>query len=384
MKAVLAAFAEQAAQVLRDRGALLILVGAVVLYAFFYPIPYLPQVLKKVPVAVVDLDRSQLSRRLIRMADAHELISVSRQVGDVASAENLVRTGDVGGILVIAENFERDVRRGARVTVAAYLDASYFLVYRQVLTGLSEATGTLSARIEIARLRVQGMSDAQARTARDPLPLVMRPLFNATEGYATYVVPAVLVLILQQTLLIGIGLLGGTEREAGRTSRPPRTGALATLLGRTAFFFALYALHAVFYFGIVFRIFGFGRASSAWTLALFTAPFLLSVTLLGLAAGALFTHREVAIQVLLFTSLPAVFLASFSWPREAVPAWLRAASQALPSTSAMSGILRITQMGASLDQVRFEWTTLWALSAAYLLIAWVLLRARIRRAAADL
>ena len=381
MKAVFAAFREQAVRVLRDPGALLILVGAAVIYAFFYPIPYLPEVLKKVPVVVVDLDRSPLSRRLARMADAHELISVARQVPDLAQAERLVRAGDAGGILLIPENFERDVRRGARVTVGAYLDASYFLVYRQVLTGLSEATGALSAGIEIARLRSQGMSDAQARAGRDPLPLVMRPLFNATEGYATYVVPAVLVLILQQTLLIGIGLLGGTEREADPEAPPGSPGPLASVLGRTVFFVGLYAIHAVFYFGIVFRIFGFSQASSGWTLALFTAPFLLSVTLLGLAVGELFTRRETAIQTLLFTSLPAVFLASFSWPPEAIPAWLRAGAQLLPSTSGMFGILRITQMGASLAQVRTEWMTLWGLSAGYLLLAWAIAawRARPRR-----
>ena len=374
MRAALAAFAEQAARLWRDRGALLVLVGAVVLYAFFYPIPYLPEVLKKVPVAVVDLDRSPLSRRLVRMTDAHELIRVAWQVGDLAAAERLVRDGEAGGILVIPENFERDVRRGDRVTVGAYLDGSYFLVYRQVLTGLSETAGTLSAGIEIARLRARGASAAQARSARDPLPLITRPLFNAAEGYATYVVPAVLVLILQQTLLIGVGMLGGTEREAGGGRRPRGGGPMAVLLGRSAFFLALYAAHAVFYFGVVFRVFGFGRAASAWTLAAFTAPFLLSVTFLGIAAGELFTRREVAIQALLFTSLPAVFLGSFSWPPEAIPAWLLAASRALPSTSAMPGILRITQMGASLAQVRSEWLTLWALSAAYMVAAWASLR----------
>ena len=378
MRGVLVALRDQAVRVFRDPGALLILVGAVTIYAFFYPIPYLPEVLKRVPVVVVDLDRSALSRRLIRMVDAHDLVSVARQVPELAVAERLGREGDAGGILVIPEGLERDVRRGARGTVGAYLDASYFLVYRQVLTGLSEATGTLSAGIEIARLRSQGMSDAQARAARDPLPLVTRPLFNATEGYATYVVPPVLVLILQQTLLIGIGLLGGTEREIGQAAPATPAGPLATVLGRAVFFVGLYAVHAVFYFGVVFRIYGFGQALSGWTLALFTAPFLLSVTLLGLAVGELFPRRETAIQTLLFTSLPAVFLASFSWPPEAIPSWLRVAAQVLPSTSGMPGILRITQMGASLAQVWTEWMTLWGLSAAYLLLAWAVFRWRSR------
>ncbi len=55
-----------------DPGAALILVGALVLYAFFYPIPYRAQVLKDVPLVVVDQDQTDLSRRLTRMIDAHE------------------------------------------------------------------------------------------------------------------------------------------------------------------------------------------------------------------------------------------------------------------------------------------------------------------------
>ncbi len=61
----------------------------------------------------------------------------------------------------------------------------------------------------------RGIMQEQAVSTRDPLPLISFPLFNATGGYATYVVPAVLVLMLQQTLLIGVGLLSGTQREKG-------------------------------------------------------------------------------------------------------------------------------------------------------------------------
>ncbi len=74
------------------------------------------------------------------------------------------------------------------------------------------------------------MTRDQALAARDPLPVVDRPLYNPAEGYASYIVPSILVLILQQTLLIGIGLLGGTAREQGAT--PPIAGPLTVVLGR--------------------------------------------------------------------------------------------------------------------------------------------------------
>lgn len=368
MRGYAAAFAAELRTVRRDRGALLVLVGAVLLYAAFYPLPYLPEVLKEVPVAVVDADHSALSRRLVRMVDAHELVAVRFEVPTLAEAEALVRSGRAGGILAIPDGLERDVRRGERATVGAFADAAYFLVYRQALTGLAEAVGTLSAGIEIRRLHAAGLSEAQARAAREPVPLLLRPLFNPAEGYASYIVPSVLVLILQQTLLIGIGLLAGTARERGEggTTASP----LATTLGRATFYLALYALHALLYFGVVVRVFGFPHHGRPGALAAFALPFLLAVIFLALAASHLFGRRETAIQALLFTSLPAVFLAGFSWPPEAIPTWLRLGSYLLPSTAGIAGFLRLDQMGSSLAEVRTEWLVLWGLTATYFSLAW--------------
>jgi ABC-2 type transport system permease protein len=365
-----------------DPGAVLILVAALVLYAFFYPIPYRAQVLKEVPVVVVDEDQSDLSRRLVRMVDAHELTKVAAEAGSMAEAEKAVREGRAGGVVVVPAEFERRIRRGEQASVTAYADASYFLIYRQVLTGVLESTGTLSAGIEVRRLMAQGMPADRAMNARDPLPLVMRPLFNAAEGYDAYVVPAVLVLILQQTLLVGIGTVRGTARERLRHGGPAgtapsdavaggRPAAIAGLLGKTAAYYSLYLVHALFYFGIVYRLFGFPQRADALTLFRFATPFLLATIFLALAVRSLFRSREMAIQVLLFTSLPALFLSGFAWPVEALPRWLAAFAKALPSTSAIPGVLRLTQMGAALSDVRDEWLMLWGLSGVYFAMAWV-------------
>lgn len=378
MKTIARSFVGEYRAILRDGGALLVLVGALVLYAFFYPIPYTSQVLKEVPVVVVDLDASDTSRRLARMADADELLRVAARAPTLAEAERLVREGRAGGILAIPADFEKRIRRGEQASVAVYADASYFLVYRQVLTGALESIGTLSAGIEVRRLQAQGLPVDAAMRARDPLPLVTRPLFNRSEGYASYVVPAVLVLILQQTLLVGIGMVGGTRRERGHASSD---GALPVLAGRAAAYYSLYLVHILFYFGVVFHLLGFPQYADAWTIWRFATPFLLAVVFLGLALTALFPSRETSIQVLLFTSLPAIFLAGFSWPVEALPRWLAAAATLLPSTPGIAGFLRLTEMGATLAQVRTEWLTLWALAGAYFVIAWAIQRRGMRHRA---
>lgn len=380
MRTVFRAFLGEVRGTLRDPGALIVLVGAISLYAFFYPTPYRREVLKEVPVAVVDLDQTPLSRQLARMADAHELVRVSARAASLAEAERLVLRGEAGGILAIPSGFERDVKRGAPATVGVFADATYFLVYRQALTGLAEATATLSAGIEVKRLQAQGMPEAKALAFRDPLPLVSRPLFNPAEGYASYVVPGVLILILQQTLLIGIGLRGGAHLDV-LGKGPLLARAAASVAGRSLAFLMLYAVHALFYFGIVARIFGFPVRGGGLAAAALVVPFLLATSFLGLALSVLFRRREAAIQTLLFTSLPAIFLASYAWPPEALPAWLRIASQAIPSTSAIPALLRVNQMGASLAHVRHELAVLWGLAIVFFVAAVLAQSARARRTA---
>ncbi len=380
MIGVLNAARREARSTLGDPGVLLLLIGAVILYSLFYPIPYLPQVLKEVPVIPVDLDHSALSRRLLRMADASELVQLVEPATSAHEAEGRIRDGEAGGALVIPSGFEGDVLRGVQVDVGALGDASYFLVYRQAVTGLVQATGTLSAGIAIRRLRADGAADTQARERRDPLPLEIRPLYNPSGGYASYVVPAVFILILQQTLLIAIGMARGTERERvtdlqmhegidGVTSRWPREHPLTTVLGRTLFYLGLYAIHAVFYFGVLFHLYGFPQRGNVLALAAFLLPFLLAAIFLGLAISSMFRHRETSLQVLLFTSLPAVFLAGFAWPSEAMPRGLALVALLLPSTPGIAGFLRLSQLGVDLRDVASEWWILWGLCALYLPLA---------------
>ena len=368
MRTLIAAAADESRLVFLDAGVLIITVLAVVVYAFFYPLPYLNQVMKDVPVVVVDEDHSGLSRRLVRMADEHQALRVAAAAASTGEAETLVRNGTVAGALVIPRDFERQVLLGRQARLSGHIDASYLLTYNTVLGALLETSGTLSAGVEVARLRAAGRNQDAAVRARRPVSLDLQPLFNATSGYATYVVPAVLVLILQQTLLIGVGMAGGARRERA-AARPASAGGpgrpVLQVIGRAVPYLLLYAANAAYYFVFVPRYYGYYVPGSLGPVALLTLPFLLATTFLGLAVRACFTRRETAMQLILFSSLPLVFLSGFAWPVEALPAWISRAASLVPSTAAIPAYLRLTRMGAGLADVAHEAAVLWALVAMY-------------------
>jgi len=358
---------------LGDTSCRLVLVGSVFIYAFFYPYPYSPEVQNNVPVVVVDEDQTSLSRQLIRMVDAGDRSRVTRRATSFDDAKILCENGEVQAILLIPNDFEKMVLKGGKAQLSLWIDATCFFTYRQVTTGLVTTVRTLSAGIEIKRFRAHGMNEEAAMAAMDPLPLQMIQLFNPSGGYGTYVVPMVFVLILHQTLFLGVGMVAGGRREAGdRTwfaSSPGLSGAVVMVSAKVAAYLLLYSIHAVVYFGVLHRFYGFVERGAAVDMMIFMGLFLTTVILLALALSSCFRHKENSLFLLLFTSLPVLFFSGISWPVEALPVWLRVPSLLIPGTAGIDGFLRISTMGASLNDVRGDVMVLAGLSLVYFITA---------------
>ncbi len=96
MTALVRCFRATLRQIAREREAFTVLVGATVIYGLFYPTPYLRQLLRKVPVMVVDRDQTRLSRQIGRWLDASEGVTISGRTNDLDAAQDAVRAGTAG------------------------------------------------------------------------------------------------------------------------------------------------------------------------------------------------------------------------------------------------------------------------------------------------
>ena len=200
----------------RDSGALLILVGAMLIYPLAYSIAYKNEVIRELKTTIVDLDQTTTSRQLVRMLNGTEQIHINREANSLDEAKKDFYDGNSGGIVVVPKKFEKDILSGKQTNVAVFADGSYFLIYRQLISGSVSAVGTFSAGVEIKKLMLEGKSYDQALEMRDPLKADIHFWFNPNSGYAAFVMPGIIIVILQQTLLIGIGMVGGTAREEKR------------------------------------------------------------------------------------------------------------------------------------------------------------------------
>jgi ABC-2 type transport system permease protein len=364
-------FKEELHRIFTVRSAFSVMVLGVAFYALFYPQPYLNEALRNVPIAVVDRDGTQSSRDFARRVDATPDVAVTQVLPDLASAQREVFARRVDGILVIPQYFERELLHGRPSPVALYADASYFLIYQRVAGAVAAVARTVGAEIETARLIAIGADPAIAAAASDPLRLTAVPVFNPEGGYATYVLPAAFVLILQQTLLMGVGLLGtlpGAGPAEGVTRRR-RPLPVAIVAGKLLAYLALEAVILPIYLIVLPYLYGVPRLGGVIPILIFAVPFVLSVAGLGFVVAGIF-QRPVRMQLILAAAgLPLFMVAGFSWPSEAIPPVIRLLSHLMPSTSAIDGFVKLSQLGAPLSAVNSEFFTLWALAFFYNLVA---------------
>ena len=351
--------------IFRDKAALLLFFISGIIYSFFYPLPYSAEAVRRVPVAIVDQDHSALSRQLIRYAGAHPAILVVGVSSRPEAAQELIWQGEAAGAMIIPADFSRKVLGGLQPEIEISGHGSYPLLNKVVLNGLAEVAGTVSAGIELKRLGATTPSGIQAEAWRQPLSVEALPLFNVREGYASYIVPGVVVLIMQQTFLLGIGLLFGSWSSEKSF---PYTPDAASYCGALTAFALVVALNAMYFFGFVFWWQDYPRGGNLAGTAMLTLLFAYSVAALGMLIGMFFRTRERSMQLLVATSLPIMFLSGLTWPASAIPAPLQVLGWLLPSTAAIQGFVATNQMGASLHEVRMELAGLLGLATVFVVL----------------
>lgn len=368
-------FKDEFKTIFTDAAIILTIIGGVILYAFLYPQPYVKQSVTGLSISVVDYDKSDVSRNMIFQLNATPQITVTHQDMSEKDAKESLLKGEVKAIIIIPAHFKRDIALNKRPTIALGADSSYFLIYGGILEGTLKTLLTNIATMKVANLLKKEVPLTHAKNAYTPYVLKVINLFNPQNSYTQYVIPAVFVLILQQTLLIGLGILGGgiNEHLRGRKQTYVKTVPIFYMfLSRYIIFGVLFFIHMLFYFGFSFELFHITHLAQIKEILAFGCLFLLASISLGLLLGTLFNSREIATPVILFSSLPLVFSAGFIWPVEELPNYIVLLSLLAPSTSAIHGFLALNQMGAGLGMLQEQMTILLLQSIVYLFLAYLI------------
>ncbi|MGM8886657.1 ABC transporter permease [Psychrobacter sp. 1U2] len=362
-------FKQTLIDVFSDKGVLLMLIIAPIIYGFFYPWPYSSEIVNNVPVGIVDYDRSDLSRTISRYASASPQLDTVNFVNE-QQAKEAIWSDEIAGFMIIPAGLEQQVMAGKAVSVSVLGNGGYFLLNKNVQTGFLQAVSTVSAGIEVKKSVAQGAYMPTAAKNTQAVPLQIAPLYNQTEGYGAYVVPAVSIIILQQTLLIAAAMLVGSWYENRR-----HTTSIVGWLGRIAALSTLSFLVGCFYYGWAFELHNYPRGKNMLGSLLFLTIYCPTVATLGCVFGLWLRQRERSMQILIFSSLPVFFMSGYPWPANQLPEVLQVVRWLVPTTPAINTSVQLNQMGASIAQVA---TGFYALAGLWLLYFLLLLFLRRR------
>jgi len=366
-------FIKELKAIFSDSGALLILVGAVVIYPIVYSIGYYNETMTDLKVAVVDQDHSVASRKYAAMINATSDLEVASKTLDLPTAKNLFMTNKVSGVILIPGGFEKNILSGRQANVAVYADASYFLKYRNTLLATTYSNAYFNGGVSVVHYMAEGKSLQQAKVNSDQLPAYTHVLYNPSSGYGSFVMPGVILVILQQTLLIGIGLLGGSfsESKASPFILPKEKRfreIIPYLAGKTGAYLLISLFNIVFAVILVYHWFNYPNKANMLHVLMLLFPYLLSVIFLGIGVSTLFKHRESALVFMVFLSPIALFLSGLSWPVSSIPDWLVMLSKLLPSSTVTPAYLRLRTMGVGITAVKTEMLFLYAQAAIYFVL----------------
>ena len=368
-------------QTFRDEGMLIFFILVPLAYPILYSWIYQEQLVREVPVVVVDDSNSSRSREFTRLFDASPDVAVVARCTDMTEARKAVGRQEAFGIIRIPSSFATDIARGKQTAVALYCDMSIMLNYKAILQTATAVAGDMNAGIQISQ---SGNPTArQDEITTRPLDFDEVALFNPTGGYADFILPGVLILILHQTLLLGIGLGAGTAREQNRyedlvpVSRH-YNGTFRIVMGKAWCYFMIYLAVGAYVILAVPAMFGFLQLLSVGPLLALMTPFLLATIFFGMTISCIVRYRENILLIVVFTTVPLLFLSGMSWPQSAMPGAWQAVAGLFPSTFGIRGFIRLNTMGATLQDIRTEYIALWIQTVAYFLAACAVYRHQLR------
>ncbi len=374
---IVKSFVTELQRIFRDPGVVVIFIVATLAYPLIYKALYWNEQINDVPVAVVDLSNSPQSREFLHRWNASPDIKLTHSCTSMAEAEQLLRDQKVHGIIYFPRDFAKQLADPlGQAHISLFCDMSSFLYMKAIYLSCNQVMLESMRNIQIDRYEQMGMDKEFAWSLVQDAPYHETALFTPTGGYGSFLIPAVLVLILHQTLLFGICMLGGTAREENEESY-----TFTSLIGRAGACFLTYFGLAAILLGFFPRLFGIPHIGAIEDILLLIVPYLLAIIFFSLCVSVFIRNRESGLVLLISTSLIFLFMAGISWPKEMIPDAWRYLSYFIPYTWGAHAFIHVNSMGATLSQVTREFIALWVLTGAYGVMACVLFYIRKEREA---
>ena len=338
------------------------------------------------PVAVVDLDGSYMSRQVTRMVDATPDVDVTLRLSSLTQAKQALLSRRAYAVLYIPQNMERDLQRGYRPDLVIFINNQLYTTGSIAKRAIGGALSSFNAGVSVQTRMARGSDRDSAIGAANPVPLQTNALFNPTLDYIQFLLASIMPALLQVFISVSAALSFSRDHHtAAGLHRALRLGRtpLRMIAGKMAPYTIIWCFMMMLTDAILFGVFDSAFNGSILFHCLYSLIFVLSCQFLG-ATTALLSRDAVA--TLGFAGLltaPAFGFAGISYPRMMMSGFAQGWGAIIPLTPYLElrtdQVLRGTPMLISLP------TMGWALAVAagwggiLLLLTWVIPRKKARQ-----
>lgn len=340
--------------VLSDHSIILTVLIAPLLYAFFLGSIYINKDIDQIRFAVVDYDNSKTTRELTRMLSASPKIDVAGYLEDYKDGVEKLNNLEIEGFVIFTTGFEKQLMRMEGAEVNLYLNTTRFLPSNDLNMAVSKVMLTAGAGVRLNYFQAQGMGTQYAMQRINPVNAEVKPIYNNINSYGNFLLPGLFFLILQQTLLLGLGESVGRDYEKGHLMArlsEGKHGVVNYIFGKTAYYACLYLAYLVLFFMVIFPYFDLPVLGDIVPIMIISATFLLTIMTYSMLIGTFVKKQIRMMELLAFTTYPFFLLSGYSWPLEAMPVPLQWLAATVPTTPMLEAMTRLFVMGGHWDAV---------------------------------
>ncbi len=334
-------------QVISNHSVLLTVLIAPLLYAALLGSIYIDKDIEGISMAVVDMDQTATSMELTRLLSASSKVNIVAKINSYEEAVDMMYKQKINGFIWFPRGFEKKLLKLEGADVKLYLNTTRFLPSNDLNKAVNMVMMTAGSGVRLRYLEVHGINPKHAMELINPVLPEIRPIYNPTNNYGDFLLPGLLFLILQQTLLIGMGESVAVDNEEGRLAHylQGENSIFAYMTGKTAYYLFLYFSYFLIFFWGVYPKLSVHMAGNMFALITVGMVFVLVISMMAILFGSMVKSQVRYMAIMAFTTYPFFLTSGYSWPVVAMPLPIQWLSQLIPTTHFLHAGTRIVVMG---------------------------------------
>ncbi|OBQ55010.1 ABC transporter permease [Tamlana sp. s12] len=345
------------ALILEDKSILLTCLVAPLLYAFFIGSIYSEKEVNEIPIAVVDYDHSNLSRKVSQLINSSEKVNINGHFSSLEEAMFYFNNLEVQGIVVIPKGFQNKTMNLDGSHVELILNNTKFLTSNEINKAVQQVVLTVAGGVRMSYYVSNKIPLDIAKQKAQPIMPVIKSIYNATNNYGDYLLPILLILILQQTLIIGFGQSVVHEFNHGMLQHIESYSFydyMRVLSAKSTYYIVLYVVYFFIFYKLIFPHFFLAFNGSIGFHLMLSCLFITIVLLYTILLASFFKTTIGWTEILAFSTYPLFLISGYSWPIESMPEPLQVVANLLPSTPFFKIFNALSNEGAHLVDITKE------------------------------